>query len=129
MAWKTPHRPAYEISQAFNDKPVTIYRLHDAARNGYMPVPVPEVIGTYPTQKRTVGVTRYYAARQNQIDIEAVIRIPNPGVEITNKDVARFEGEDRPYRIDQVQEVNDVYPPCLDLTLTDYDRRDEDALV
>lgn len=125
MAWKTPNRPTYEVSQAFNDKPVTILRVTDKAPNGYMPQPDFLPIGVFPTANRTVGVQRYYAARQAQVNIEKVIRIPNPGnVEITTRDVARFDGEERLYRIDQVQEVA-VYPPCLDLTLVNYDTGEE----
>ena len=128
MPFKTPTRPSsYEVSQTFNDRPIEILREEDTAPNGYMPKVERLSLGTFPTAKRTVGVTRYYAARQAQIEIEQIIRIPCPPVPITNKDVAHYIGtpDDALLRIDRVQEVDGVYPRTLELTLTAYDRRDE----
>lgn len=127
MPYQRPSRPTYEISQAFNDAPIEILKEEDTAVNGYMPKVERIVKGVFPTSKRTVGVTRYYAARQAQIEIEQVIRIPAPPYPITNKDVAHYLGapDDALLRIDRVQEVDGVYPRTLELTLTAYDRRDE----
>lgn len=69
-------------------------------------------------EERSLGIQRYYAAAQNQIEVERVVRVPRyPGV--TNQDVARTE-DGTYYRIDLVQAVVDVYPPCMDLTLAKY---------
>lgn len=127
MPYKRPSRPTYEITQAFNDPPIEILSEMDTAPNGYMPDIQRMHKGTFPTDRRTVGVTRYYAARQAQIEIDQVIRIPAPPVSITNKDVAHYLGtpDDALLRIDRVQEVNGVYPRTLELTLTAYRRRDE----
>lgn len=48
-----------------------------------------------------LGIQRYYSGRQNQVQIERVIRVPRyPGV--TNQDVATTE-DGTTYRIDLVQ--------------------------
>lgn len=127
MPYQRPSRPTYEITQAFIDAPIEILKEEDTAANGFMPKIERIVKGVFPTAKRTVGVTRYYAARQAQIEIEQVIRIPAPPYPITNKDVAHYLGmpDDALLRIDRVQEVDGVFPRTLELTLTAYDRRDE----
>ena len=72
-----------------------------------------------------VGINRYYAAQQNQIRIDRVIRIPS-GAEITNQAVLRTDGGAW-YRIDMVQTVLDVYPKSYDLTLTRIVQSEVDA--
>ena len=69
-------------------------------------------------EEQRLGIQRYYNAMQNQIQVERVIRVPRAG-QITNQDVAETEDGQR-YRIDLVQAVQDVWPPCLDLTLARY---------
>lgn len=122
MAWRAPYRPSGEISQSYNDGMVTIYAVEDSAAVGYQPkiklvVPAKAVL-RYDEQR--VGVTRYYNARQNQIQVERVLRVPRAGG-VTNQDVAMTE-DGRYYRIDQVQSVPDVWPASLDLTLAKFEQ-------
>lgn len=132
---KAPFRPraATEISQAFNDGMVTVYDVRDEAVMGFMPSPVYQVKTTLAYQERKLGIKRYYDARQNQVRVERVIRVPKPSgvfqpegdvpepMRITNQDAARTE-DGKLYRIDLVQSVPDVYPPSLDLTLAVYEQ-------
>lgn len=121
---KEPFRPRKEaeISQAYNDGVVRIYFEEDTAGSGYMPSPQPTLLITLCYQERKLGIRRYYDAKQNQIHIERVIRVPKPTQEITSQMIAKTEDEST-YRIDLIQSVPDVYPPSLDLTLAVYTQR------
>lgn len=117
-AWRAPTRPRdNEVTQAYNDGVVTVYAVTDAAKPGYQPVPQlvqpPKAVLRYEEQR--LGIQRYYAAQQNQIQVERVLRTPRYG-QITNQDVAVTE-DGRQYRIDLVQSVPDVWPASQDLTL------------
>ncbi len=70
-----------------------------------------------------MGIQRYYAAQQNQIQIERVIRVQR-GIAVDNQNVAVTE-DGHQYRIDLVQAVMDVYPPSLDITLAKIDHEYE----
>lgn len=118
---KTPFRPREkaEISQAYNDGVVTIYTETDGAASGYLPAPSLTAAVTLAYQERKLGIKRYYDAKQNQIHAERVIRVPRSSVSITNQEIAETE-DGKKYRIDLVQAVPDVWPPSLDLTLTEF---------
>lgn len=108
-----------EISQSYGDGVAYIYTETDGAQPGYLPQPVLTQKLRVDYQERKLGVQRYYQAKQNQIHVERVIRVPRSSVEITSQDVAITE-DGRRYRIDLIQAVKDVWPPSLDLTLTAY---------
>lgn len=112
---KTPFRPGNEISQSYSSGIVTVYRVTDGAKPGFAPVPVLERKAALRYEELRVGLTRYYQARQNQVQVEKVIRVPK-GADVSPQDVAVTE-DGRQYRIDQVQLVQDVWPVSLDLTL------------
>lgn len=116
--WRAPNRPNHEITQDYNDGVVTVCAVRDAAPAGFMPKE--ELVEKYKLlySEQRVGVTRFNAARQNQINVERVLRVQRVAG-ITNQDVA-ITHDGTKYRIDQVQTVPDVYPPSLDLTLTLY---------
>ena len=123
MAWKVPYRPSNEVTQTYNSGVVTVYSVTDSARPGYQPVEqlTPKITLRY--EERRLGIQRYYAAMQNQIQVERVIRVQRAG-QITNQDVAETE-DGRRYRIDLVQSVDNVWPPSLDLTLAKYVQGEE----
>lgn len=113
--WKAPNRPNHEISQDYNDGIVTIYRVSDMAQPGYKPEKKLEVKAKLRYAERRVGLQRYYEARQNQVEIERVIRVQR-GITITNQDEAETEDGKR-YAVEQVQTVDGVWPASLDITL------------
>lgn len=121
--WKAPQRPRNEISQTYNDGVVTICEVVDIAEPGY--APKEELLPKYTVgyAERQMGVQRYYAAQQNQIQIERVIRIQR-GISIDSQDVAVTE-DGHQYRIDLVQSVLDAWPPSLDVTLAKIDHEYE----
>lgn len=120
MARKAPFRPRTDngITQNLNDGQITIYNAEDNAQPGYYPKISlsPKVKLRY--EERSLGIQRYYAASQNQTEIKRVIRVQKYP-DVTNQDVAKTE-DGTYYRIDLVQNVADVYPPCMDLTLAKY---------
>lgn len=73
--------------------------------------------------EQRLGINRYYAGMQNQIQVERVIRVQRRP-DITNQDAAVTEDGKR-YRINMVQTVPDVYPPSYDLTLARVTHRQE----
>lgn len=116
MSWKAPHRPKGEVTQAYNDGVVTVYAVTDAGPPGGLPVekPVKKVVLRY--EERRLGLQRYYEGKQNQVEVERVLRTPRrKGV--SSQDLAVTE-DGQQYRIDLVQSATDVYPPSMDLTLT-----------
>lgn len=114
--WRKPGRPNKEISQTFNSGVVTVYSVTDSAVPGYTPKTklTPKV--RLPYDERKLGIQRFYSGKQNQVQIQRVIRCPVAG-NPSSQDVAITE-DGQQYEIHLVQTVRDVYPPSLDLTLS-----------
>lgn len=113
--WKAPNRPHKAISQTFNDGAVTICTVTDSAELGKRPVAklTKRVLLHY--EERKLGINRFYAAKQNNVQVERVLRVPK-AIAIDTADAAITE-DGTVYEIEQVQTVDGVYPACLDLTL------------
>lgn len=120
MPWQMPRRPDNRITQTYNDGVATVYSVSDEAEPGYQPVEKLSFKVLLHYEERRAGLQRHYAARQNQIHVERVIRVPHAGA-VTTQDVVMDE-EGRRYRIDLVQLVPDVYPLSDDLTLVAYEQ-------
>ena len=123
MPWKAPYRPSNEITQDYNDGLVKICTVTDAAEPGRMPVERLALKVKLCYEERSLGLQRYYSGKQNQVEVQRVIRTPRRK-EVSSQDVAVTE-DGVQYRIDLVQPVIGIYPPSMDLTLTrieqDYD--------
>lgn len=113
--WRAPHRPDNEITQEMNSGVVKIYSVENSAQPGYQPKPSLTLKLTLRYEEQRLGINRLYLSRQNQAEIEKVIRVPRQD-SISNQDVAILESGSQ-YSIDYTQTVQDVYPPCLDLSL------------
>lgn len=122
MAWSRPYRPKTDsgVTQPLTSGIVIIYGEQNVASPGYLPQVQLNKKATLRYEERSLGIQRYYNAAQNQIQIERVIRIPRYAG-VTNQDIAQTE-DGTYYRIDLVQAVMDVYPPCMDLTLAKYEQ-------
>ena len=120
MPWKAPYRPSDEITQNYNDGLVQSFSVTNAAAPGRMPVEqlTPKIKLRY--EERSLGLQRYYSGKQNQVEVERVIRTPRRR-EVSSQDVAVTE-DGTQYRIDLVQPVKDTYPPSMDLTLSRIDQ-------
>lgn len=122
---KTPFRPDdRRITQSYRDGVVRIYAVTDGAAPGYQPRPVlAPLLETLFYQERRVGLQRYYAGRQAQVEVERVIRTQlrtavNPQCVAVTEDGVQ-------YGIELVQQVQDVYPPSMDLTLVRIEQKYE----
>lgn len=113
--WRAPYRPDNEITQEMNSGVVKIYSVEDSAQPGYQPKPSLTLKLTLRYEEQRLGINRLYLSRQNQAEVEKVIRVPRQD-SISNQDVAILESGSQ-YSIDYTQTVQDVYPPCLDLSL------------
>lgn len=118
--WKAPNRPNKQISQTFNDGIVTVYAVRDKADPGHRPDRELVKKTTLRFAERRLGVQRYYSGKQNQIEISRIVRVQKRQ-EISNQDIAIIEGVQ--YRVDMVQHAFDVYPACMDLTLTTIEQK------
>lgn len=119
-SWTAPRRPGNEVTQAYSDGIVTVYAATDSAAPGMRPVERLTERVRLRYAERKLGIQRYYAGRQNQVEIERVIRVPRSKL-VSTQDVAVTE-DGRRYRIDMVQAAIDVYPPSADLTLVRIDQ-------
>ena len=112
---QNPFRAGNEISQPFNSGVVDIYRVTDAGEPGYAPVPRLELRVKLHYEELKLGLIRFYSAKQNQVKVERVLRVPRRP-EVSPQDVAVTE-DGQQYRVELVQLAAGVYPPSLDLTL------------
>lgn len=121
---KTPFRPDdRRITQSYRDGVVRICTVTDGAAPGYQPRPVLTLLETLFYQERRVGLQRYYAGRQAQVEVERVIRTQlRPAV---NPQCVAVTEDDEQYGIELVQQVQDVYPPSIDLTLVRIEQKYE----
>ena len=118
--WKAPHRPKNEVSQSFNSGIVTVYSVEDSAEPGFKPVKKLTEKAKLRYEERRLGFQRFYSGMQNMIQIERVIRVPK--FDITNQDIAITE-DGKEYRIDLVQKVPDVFPECVDISLSKIEQK------
>lgn len=121
---KMPFRPDdRRITQSYRDGVVRIYTVTDGAAPGYQPQPVLTLLETLFYQERRVGLQRYYAGRQAQVEVERIIRTQlRPAV---NPQCVAVTEDSVQYGIELVQQVQDVYPPSMDLTLVRIEQKYE----
>lgn len=114
--WKAPNRPNNQITQGFNDGVVSVYTVKNIAQSGYRPAEGLEKKLTLRYAEQRLGINRLYMSRENQVEIERVLRVPRNNA-ISSQDIAVMENG-KQYRIDYVQSISDVWPACMDLSLT-----------
>lgn len=103
-----------EQIQTYNDGVATVLKCTDTAAPGDAPnlEYLPEEKLCY--QSRTVGVSRFYQAKQNNIKADRLLRFPRRDL-VTVHDRIRIAGTD--YIIRQIQYPVEVRPLSMDLTL------------
>lgn len=121
---QAPFRPDdRRITQSYRDGVVRIYTVTDAAQPGYQPKPALTLAEALFYQERRVGLQRYYSSKQAQVQVERVIRTQlRPGV---SPQCVAITEDGVQYGIDMVQQVTDVYPTSMDLTLTRIEQKYE----
>lgn len=122
--WKAPRRPNNQVTQRFDDGIVQIWSVKNTAQPGLLPAEALDMLkDSLRYEEQRLGIQRYYTGKQNQVNIERVIRVPRTN-RPSSQDVAITE-DGKQYRIDLVQAVTGVYPPCVDLTLARIEQRFE----
>lgn len=111
-------------NQTFNDGIVNIYSVGNIAADGNKPVEgLTLKAGPLRYHERTVGMSRYWAAMQNQTKVDLLLRVPQLR-NVSTHDIA-IPNDGKQYEIKQVQYPEDVEPPVMDLSLerldSDYD--------
>lgn len=115
-AWKAPYRPNNTVTQMFNDGLVSLYTVTaDGDAAGLRPEATETLAVTLSFAERRMGLQRYAELTPKFDRVERVVRVPKCPKDAVLFDVAVI-GSAR-YRVALAQEVPDVYPPCLDLTL------------
>lgn len=101
-------------SQTYNDGLCSVYSIENVAQPGYKPKTQATLKGQLRYEERKVGLTRAYLARQNDVQVERVLRCPWKDEVSTQDIVVPIDGI--PYRID-LKQMADVTPKSMDLTL------------
>lgn len=102
-------------TQTYNDGVLNIYSVENIASPGEMPADKITLKESLRYEERTVGMTRFYAAMQNNVNIKYVLRAPRIRA-VSTLDVA-IPNDGKQYKIVQIQYPQDVEPPSMDLTL------------
>ncbi|MFR0798463.1 MAG: hypothetical protein ACLSHJ_06780 [Oscillospiraceae bacterium] len=78
MPWKprTARAMTGRSRRSYNDGVVTVYCETDAAKSGFKPQPSLKPKLTLRYEERRLGLQRYYEGRQNQAQLERVLRVP-----------------------------------------------------
>lgn len=102
-------------TQTFNDGVVKICEIENAAEPGKMPKELLLIKRTLRYKERTVGLKRFYEAKQTNVEVRYVLRCPRLR-DVSAQDVA-VPIDGKQYRIIQIQYPEDIDPPVMDLTL------------
>jgi len=102
-------------TQPLKDGIVKIYEVKNIAESGNMPKDGLTLKASLRYDERTVGVTRYRLALQDQEKIELMIRVPRLDI-ISAQDIA-VPNDGKQYKIVQRQHPVEVSPPMMDLSL------------
>lgn len=95
--------------QTFNDGVINIYATDENGNRIETPY-----LTNIPFENRTVGAKRYFEAKQENIEVSNLIRIPLvPGLD--SYDI--IESGERFFEIKQQQTLTDTNPACYQLTL------------
>lgn len=101
--------------ETFNDGVCRIYAVKNIAPPGGLPQDrLALKLAALRYRERIVGVSRFYTAKQNNVQADRLIRVPYRE-DISARDVCMVKGKQ--YRIEQIQRPPEAQPPCLDLTL------------
>jgi hypothetical protein len=110
-------------TQTYKDGLVAIYKVTNGAENGNMPKEVIELKEKLRYDELKVGLNRYWTAKQAQVNIDRLIRVPRRE-NVSTQDIA-IPNDGKQYVIKQIQYSPEVMPPSMDLSLqrleNDYD--------
>lgn len=101
--------------QTFNDGICSIFGKSNNSKPGNMPViGLEKKEDRVPFERRKVGIRRFYDAKQENVEIELLLRIP-AAFHVSTQDICIVSGVQ--YGIHQVQDVTDTMPQSKDISL------------
>lgn len=101
--------------QTFNDGICSIFGKSNNSKQGNMPViGLEKKADRVPFERRKVGIRRFYDAKQENVEIELLLRIPE-AFHVSTQDICVVSGVQ--YGIYQVQDVTDTMPKAKDISL------------
>ena len=104
------------LTQVFNDGIANIYVVSNIAQKGNMPKDGLTVkVGSLRYEERTVGMSRFWAASQENTKIERILRFPR--IDFVYRDDVVVPIDGKQYKIVQIQYPPNVEPPSMDLSL------------
>lgn len=115
--WKAPYRPNNNVTQPYNDGVIFVFTVENVAEPGDMPKESLVLKEKLRFESQRLGINRLYMSKQNQAEIEAVLRVPALN-DVSNQDIVIVNGdEEKQYTIESVQAVVDVWPQSMDIAL------------
>jgi hypothetical protein len=103
-------------TQTFNDGILNIYEVKNIAEAGKKPIKgLTKKVSSLRFEERIVGMSRFWTAKQSQVQINQMLRTPRINSVSTQDVVIPVDGKQ--YEIKQIQYISDVDPPCMDLSL------------
>ena len=104
------------LSQTFNDGVANIYSVKNIAQAGNMPKDgLTLKVGSLRYEEKIVGMSRFWAASQEQTKIARLLRMPR--VDSVDRADVVIPVDGKQYEIMQVQYLPDIEPACMDLSL------------
>ncbi len=101
--------------QSFNDGVVRLYEVGNIGPRGGMRVEGLKIKATLRYKERTVGLNRFLANKQNNVNIQYLLRCPRLR-NISTQDIA-IPNDGKQFRITQIQYPEETNPPVMDITL------------
>jgi hypothetical protein len=103
-------------TQQFNDGIANIYTVGNIAQAGNMPKEgLTLKVDSLRYEEKTVGMSRFWAASQEQTKIARLLRLPR--IEFIDRADVVIPIDGKQYKIVQVQYPPDTEPQCMDLSL------------
>lgn len=102
-------------TQSFKDGVVKIYMVTNISLPGNMPKDGLVLKNSLRYDERTVGMGRFWAAMQAQVKVGQLLRMPRLSA-ISIQDIA-IPNDGEQYKIIQMQYIDGVEPPSMDLSL------------
>jgi len=102
--------------QTFNDGVCGFYSVKNTAAAAKKPVETLALkLGGIRYSERTVGLSRFWSAKQASVQIDRLLRMPYFDT-VSTQDVVITEDGNQ-YDIKQLQRPEDIFPPVMDVSL------------
>jgi len=102
--------------QTFNDGTAKFYKVDNIGQQGNLVKKGITLKESLRFEDRTVGMSRFYVAKQSNVKIDMIIRCPRID-SISTQDLVIPKVSEQ-FEIKQIQNIYDTDIPCMDLSLS-----------